>query len=415
MNQIERNFSVNASFVVILVAAGLAERPDLAGRVFSTLGDPVPGAHALIDSASMREGASSLCPSCYADCRKSAVTDQMGRFRIGSVDPALLFDVLVVADGFRPVTVRKVDPLAKPIDVELTPQEADKLEPKRILFGVVLDGLGKPVAGAKVSAQSFKTDAFSGFSPGVFDPIAVTNLRGEFLLTSTSPITHADLKVEGNGVAPRIVAGRKPEANPQTIKMTAGAKVTGRLIRGGRPVADAMVGLVQVSRGIDQFLGDESIGTDLHGGFTFPNVHPDEDYYIYGLMGSFKDGGAVPVVRIRSGADGATTDVGNLQVIRGHRIKGQVLLSDGKMVPAGTRLMVSREDAWDHQEVRLDPEGRFEISGLPTEKYSLNVSLRGYRLSLKNHSIDSQSQFRLIGTIDQDIDTLKILMEPGSR
>ena len=100
---------------------------------------------------------------------------------------------------------------------------------------------------------------------------------------------------------------------------------------------------------------------------------------MYGLMGTFKDGGAVAVVRIRSGADGARTDVGNLQVVRGHRIKGQVLLSDGKVVPARSRLIVSREDAWDHQEVELDPGGRFEISGLPTEKYSLNVSLRGYR------------------------------------
>ena len=80
----------------------------------------------------------------------------------------------------------------------------------------------KPLAGARISAQMFKTDAFSGFSPDIFDPVAVTNLRGEFVLTSKSPITYADLKVEGNGVAPRIVPGRKPEANPHTIKMTAG-------------------------------------------------------------------------------------------------------------------------------------------------------------------------------------------------
>jgi hypothetical protein len=406
---------MNLTLVVLFVFAGLADRPDLAGQVVNNLGDPVPGAHALIDSARVREGASLVCASCYADCKKTSVTDQLGRFRIGSVDPSLLFNVLVVADGFRPVIVKKVDPLAKPIEVELTPQETDKLEPKRVLFGVVLDSLGKPVAGARVSAQSFKTDAFSGFSPGIFDPIAVTNVRGEFILTSSSAITHADLKIEGNGVAPRIIAGRKPEANPQTIKMTAGATITGRLIRGGRPVADALVGLVQVSRGSDQFLGEASIGTDLHGGFTLRNVHPDEDYFIYGLMGSFKDGGAVPAVRIRSGADGATTEVGDLKVVRGHRIKGQVLLSDGKNVPARSRLMVSREDAWDHQEVELDAAGRFEISGLPTEKYSLNVSLPGYRLSSKNHSIDSQNQFRLVGTIDQDIDTLKILMEPGSR
>jgi hypothetical protein len=45
----------------------------------------------------------------------------------------------------------------------------------------------------------------------------------------------------------------------------------------------------------------------------------------------------------------------------------------------------------------------------------LNVSLRGYVISSKNHSIDSQVAGQLKGTIDQDIDSLKILMEPRSR
>jgi hypothetical protein len=89
------------------------------------------------------------------------------------------------------------------------------------------------------------------------------------------------------------------------------------------------------------------------------------------------------------------------------------VLSDGNAIPPKTRLSLSREEAWDHQEVELDANGRFEISGLPTEKYSLNVSLRGYRISSKNHSADGQNPWRLVGTIDQDIDGLKILMEPG--
>ena len=173
--------------------------------------------------------------------------------------------------------------------------------------------------------------------------------------------------------------------------------------------------IVMAPRAIDTYLGDASIGTDVNGRFTFLNVHPDENYFVYGMMGTIKDGGAVAVVRIHSSGDGTTTDAGDLPVVRGHRIKGQVVLSDGKSVPAKTRLMVSREHAWDHQRVELDQDGRFEISALPTEKYSLNVSLRGYVISSKNHSIDSQVAGQLKGTIDQDIDSLKILMEPRSR
>ena len=162
--------------------------------------------------------------------------------------PRAAFQRLVVADGFRPTIVKRTDPAKGPIDVSLSPLDPDKLDPKCVLRGVVLDPSGKPLAGARISAQMFKTDAFSGFSPNIFDPVAVTNLRGEFVLTSNSPITYADLKVEGNGVAPRIVAGSKPETNPHTIKMTAGATLTGRLVRDGKPVSGAAVGLVQTDR-----------------------------------------------------------------------------------------------------------------------------------------------------------------------
>ncbi len=404
---------MNALLVTLLLGTSLAEKPDMTGRVLSSGGKPLAGAHVMIDSAAVRRGTSPLCPSCYADCRKSAETDSDGRFRIASVDPELLFNVLVVADGFMPTIVKKTDPAKGPIAVSLSPLDEDKVDPKCVLRGVVLDPAHKPLAGARISAQMFKTDAFSGFSPNIFDPVAVTNLRGEFVLTSISPITYADLKVEGNGVAPRVVAGRKPESNPHTIKMTAGVTLTGRLVRDGKRVSEAAVGLVQTNRGLGTYLGDQTIGTDEHGGFTFLNVHPDEEYFVYAMMGTIKGGGAVATVRVHSGADGATTDVGDLRVVRGHRVKGRVVLSDGKPIPPKTRLMVSREEAWDNQRVELDAEGGFELSSLPTEKYSLNISLPGYRISSKNHSVDGQNTWQLVGTIDQDIDTLKILMEPG--
>jgi hypothetical protein len=404
---------MTALLIPLLLCAPLADRPDLSGRVVTVDDEPVAGAVVMIDSAAVRHGTSPLCPSCYADCRKSAQTDQAGRFVISSVDPELLFNVLVVADEFRPTIVKRADPAKGPMKAVLEPLAEQRLNPRCVLRGVVLDAASRPLPGARISAQMFKTDAFSGFSPGIFDPVAVTNLRGEFVLTSSSPISYADLKVEGNGVAPRIMAGRTPESNPHTFRMTTGVKITGRMVRDRRPAAGAAAGLVQANRSASGFLGDLSIGTDDHGAFTFLNVAADEEYFLYGMMGTFKDGGAVPVLRIQSGKDGETIDVGELQVVRGHRIKGRVILSDGKTVPPKTRLMVSREDAWDNQRVELDADGGFELSGLPTEKYSLSISLRGYRISAKNHSIDQQNPGQLVGTIDQDIVNLKILMEPG--
>jgi hypothetical protein len=403
------------SLLALLLFGFDTGRPDLVGRVVTEDGSPVAGAHVLIDSAAVRQGTSPICPSCYPDCRKRSVTDQEGGFRISSLDSELTFNVLVIADGFRPTFTSKSDPAKGPIKVSLPSLDLKKLSPKRVIRGVVLDPDGKPLVGAKVTPQGFSTEAFSGFGPNIFDPLAVTTLRGEFVLTSKSPIESVDLRVEGNGVAPRVVPGRKPEGNPQTLKTTIGAMVTGRVVRDGKAVEGASIGLVQVSRSSDRFLGDSRIGTDKDGRFTFLNVHADEDYYVYGIMGTFKNAGAVMAREVHVGGEGATTNVGDLAVVRGHRVRGRVLLSDETPIPPKTRLMIDREGAWDFLRVELDQEGRFEVSGLPTERYALNVMLKGYHLSSKNHSIDSQNSFRLVGMIDQDIDGLKILVEPDGR
>lgn len=404
-----------SALLPLILLALTADRPDLSGRVTSTEGLPVVGAHVSIDSARVRKGTSSLCPSCYLDCRKSAETDEKGEFRIASVDPELLFNVLVVADGYRPTFAMKSDPDKGPVEVALAAFDPSKFEANRILKGVVVDAAGKPLAGIKITPRMFSTEAFRGFSPDILDPLAVTNREGEFVMTSTSPIEYADFLATGSGVAPRVFHGCKPEGNPQTLTMTSGATVTGRVVRDDKPVVGCEVGMVQVSRSSDGFLGETSVGVDADGRFTFFNVHPDENYFVYTLLGTVKDGGAAEARKVRVGGEGATTDLGDFAVVPGHTIKGRVLLSDEKPIPPKTRLLVSREDAWDTTSVDLDEEGRFEIVGLPTERYTLLVTLKGYEISSKNHSSDSQNPGRLIGMIDQDIDGLKILMEPKPR
>jgi len=404
---------MNAIPLVLLLLAAAPDRLDLAGRVTASDGSAVNRAHVLIYTARVRKGTSTFCPSCYADCSKRAVTDQTGSFKIAALDPALIFRVLVVADGYRPAFAENVDPGAKPISVALAPFDPSRLEANHMLRGVVLDPDGRPVTGAIVTPSSFKTEEWSGFKPGVFDPVAVTNLRGEFVLTARSPIESATLMVEGRGLATRIFPDRSPQQDPHRLTMIRGTTVTGRLVRGGEPVADASMGLVQADRGMGHFLGALEIGTNAQGRFSFLNVAPEDDYYVYGLMDSLKNRGAVPVKPVRAGADGSTVDVGDLALEAGHTLAGRVLLADGKPVPPNTRLLIGREIAWDTQSVILGPEGQFEVKGLPTERYSLSIAVKGYHLSSKNHSVDSQNAYRMMGTIDQDITGLKILLEPG--
>src|SRR4051812_31704533 len=51
-----------------------APRPDLMGQVQTKEGAPIKGVTAFIETAGPKVGSSPYCPSCYADCRKSAKT-----------------------------------------------------------------------------------------------------------------------------------------------------------------------------------------------------------------------------------------------------------------------------------------------------------------------------------------------------
>ena len=127
-------------------------RHDLSGTVQNQDAKPVPNATVFIYTAEPREGPGILCPSCYADCRKRATTDASGKFTIESLDPDLLFRVLVVAADCQPTFVSKVDPAVKPILVKLKPARHGESPDKR-LRGRVVDSDGKPIAGAVINVR----------------------------------------------------------------------------------------------------------------------------------------------------------------------------------------------------------------------------------------------------------------------
>src|SRR6185436_9565490 len=127
-------------------------RPDLAGVVNDHEGKPLRDASVFIYTAGPKEGVGILCPSCYLDCRKRTRTDGEGRFKIESLDPALIFRVLVVAKGQRPEFAGKVDPAVKPIEVTLKPGRTE-VSPDQQVKGRVLDPESKAVPGAVVSIR----------------------------------------------------------------------------------------------------------------------------------------------------------------------------------------------------------------------------------------------------------------------
>src|SRR5262249_16890664 len=152
-----------------------------------------------------RQGAGYICPSCYADCRKSARSVAGGRFKIESLDPALLFRILVVAPGFAPKFVGKVDPGAAPLEVELQVRDISNIPAKQLVTGRVLDPAKKPIPQAVVSVTSTHIgNTGYGSPPEGTDAVSVTDENGEFLLSSRQPFDAMDLQVEGRGLARAI-------------------------------------------------------------------------------------------------------------------------------------------------------------------------------------------------------------------
>jgi hypothetical protein len=405
-----------------LLVATTPERPDLSGRVCDASDKPALGAHVFIYTAGARVGINPFCPSCYADCAKSSKTDENGDFLIRALDPSLIFRLLVVGEGFEPTFVDKVDPFNGPITVGIKKIDPKRLQPQHFVRGRVVDPDGRPVVGAEVFPYAFKTKENWGFKTGVFDPVSVTNLAGDFLLTSRSPIEHVDLKIEARGFAGKIIAELTPSTADTAVTLGRGVSVAGRIVLKGKPVPGVGVGLVQVDRTVGgrpetrtHYIGHMEIATDDTGRFLFSNVSPNDELYVYGLMNSLKPYGSVPVHRLKTGDDGTLIDVGELVVEEGHRLSGRVVLGDGKPVPPHTRILVAREQAWDSQMDELDDKGRFEVQGLPTECYLVGSIIKGYVLSPKNECASPLNPGQLEGRIDLDVSDLTVLYEPGDR
>jgi hypothetical protein len=188
------------------------DRPDLTGRVMTSAGSPLGGARVMIYTAGVKRGTSSFCPSCYADCAKSATSDAGGAFRIASLDPELVFRVLVVAEGCKPQFLDKVDPAAGAVEAKLEALPTD-IEPGRLFRGRVVDDAGRPVVGATVSPFGATERGLSVGGVDGADPAAVTNAAGEFLIVCQRPGLWLDVEVSARGLADRrfvlLEAGRE--------------------------------------------------------------------------------------------------------------------------------------------------------------------------------------------------------------
>jgi protocatechuate 3,4-dioxygenase beta subunit len=327
----------------------------------------------------------------------------------------LVFRVLVVAKGYEPQFV-SVDPLeGKPMAIEVKSRPAPPDDRRRIVSGAVIGPDHEPLAGALVEPYGCKTEKrrWHGGMAGI-DPLAVTDDQGRFEIATSGPVEALDLQVTVRAMATKNFPLVPSGAGANRLQLSQGATIRGRVLDHDRPVPGILVGLVLADRNHDKFNGLAQIGTDAEGRFSFSNAPADEDFFVYGIMSSVGPYGAVGPKRMHAADDGGQTDAGDLTVEPAYRITGRLALSDGKPVPAHTRVLFNRQDTRDTQSVEADASGGFSVDGIPSGIISISASVPGYRTSEKNRSLDRPNSRAMQGLVKGDIDGLIILFEPGT-
>jgi hypothetical protein len=145
----------------------------------------------------------------------------------------------VVSDGYVPSSVEKVDPFNGPPSTAVLKLRSGTEDPSRTVQGRVTDERGNPLRDVAVKPQGIKGDqgVVIGFIPGL-DPLGVTNLKGEFEISSATPASQMLLLVEARNKAPVYVA-MPTGSERRTLALREGAMIRGRLMKVGQPVGDA--------------------------------------------------------------------------------------------------------------------------------------------------------------------------------
>jgi uncharacterized GH25 family protein len=392
------------------VAPG-SPRLTVSGRVVDSVGKPLDKATVMVYHAGVKVGYSTFCPSCYEDCGKRTTTDATGFYTLAKLNSDLWFQLIVVREGYAPTFIKVANREAPTTVLIVRPQITDLT---RAVKGRVLDKAGNAVQDAVVTSEGVEADAewrvMVGTTPAL-DPLAVTNDKGNFELVYSNPAKRMLLSVEARTLAPKF-AVLTTGPNRQDIQLSEGATIRGRLVRDGKPVGNAEIGLIAQERGgfgpqftiVGSPYSEVRVGTQEDGSFAISNVPTQVKWYVYAKMESVARRGATEPKACATTQPQEIVNVGDIQLRPGYHLKGRVLLTDGKSVREGMRVTISSERVRDSQTVILDKSGRFEFLSLPKGKYSILPAVSGYSLAKGQSEVDT--------SIERDADDLVISLSP---
>ncbi len=111
-------------------------------------------------------------------------------------------------------------------------------------------------------------------------------------------------------------------ATRQTVTVTDGAMIRGRLVKNGKPAANAEFGLTKHSRISGTIFQEIRIGTNENGEFAISNVPARGDWDLYARMGSLAPNSlAAEVTQVPTSDDDQEINVGDIAALPAYSLQ----------------------------------------------------------------------------------------------
>ncbi len=300
--------------LTVMGIASAARGVEIGGTVKTTEGRLATGVKVWILSV-RADDEGNTNPWCAPDCGKHTLTDQRGMFSLDGLESGARFEVLVEAKGFHPGTTVINPNSNQPLgEVVLVKQSDPPVAATHRVLGRVLRPEGTPAADALVSVRSSQP-------PSAVEQFVLTGPDGRFVLVSDRHMWRVDVTVRATGAAGGQVYSLKPGTEEQTLQLTAGATVRGRVLSRTRPAPGVKVVArsthrVMAPRNVTEvvLLAHEQL-TDAEGCFKFENVAADSELCICTQMQSLaeKNLAAIPQ-EVHVPANGGELETGDFNL-----------------------------------------------------------------------------------------------------
>ena len=380
-------------FIVVVALATLAfavhaqvpTKPDLVGHVISPPGKSVK-ATAVLCYWQIKPGKQ---PSKMRDLPRHVQADEQGNFKFESLDPSLLYQVRVFAPGCQQQTFKSVDPTTGPLSVRLERAVARNKPPATVVQGRLKDAHGNPVAGALIRTLGVTRNGRMTWPAYEIDDYSVSDDAGLFVVHGETPFTAAEGAVEAAGFSKALFVGWEPGDTVHELTLIEGATFKGRLLQAGKPVANAEILIQNFGAESGSSVWQYFARTDSEGRFAFTHLPPNRSFSLYATMESLAGQGAVSRRKGQVHADGSTNDFGDLTLDPAFTIEGRVRLSDGKPIPANSRVRLTRTTMVGLQDglsFAVGEDGSFHFAGVPAERVQAAKPLAQSRHAQRSHS-----------------------------